>query len=210
MGKVFYLICGYKNSGKNTLYKHLIGDTTFSWRILRYRTLETEHLIDRDKVPNLVRARLSDIIKAYTHKTFKIPLFNHEQYKGIKLSEVEKIIKFSLPQTLNKDLTLSDYYTLISLQHTAQDINYWCKQLYEHISDEPYVIITDFRHKHEYEFFKNLGTCITIRVFRKEILPPSEHKQHDLDDFKTDLVYIPATDSEEHLAALLQRFPQYQ
>ena len=206
MQKLFYLICGYPGSGKDTLFKHFYGDTTYSWRILRYRTLDTEHLIDKNKVPNLMRARLTDILKAYTLKTLNIPFFNYEQYKDKKLFEVEKIIKFSLAETLDKNLTLQDYFNLIEKRKKTEDINYWCKKLYEHIIDEQYVVITDFKSKHEYEFFKQYGKCVTVRVFRQEVLASSEH---ELDDFKTDLVYIPAIDVEDHLEALLQKFPQY-
>lgn len=213
--KIFYLICGYKGSGKDTLYKHFIGDKTFSWKILRYKTIPTELLLDETKIPKVARIGLADILKADTIKLLNIPLFNHEQYKDTKLSEVEKIIKCSLPETLNKDLTLRDYYIKIGDAMKKEDIAYWCKRAYEHISDEQYIVVTDFRFKHELEYFEKQGECITIRVFRKEVPIPPINKndqgdpEHDLDDFKTDLVYIPDIDHEEHLAELIKVFPIY-
>lgn len=202
--KVYYLICGYRGSGKDSLYKWFCGDRTHEWRRLIYKTIPTELLIDGI---NTVRIGFADSLKAEVLKLLGLPIFNHEMYKDKPLSEIENIVRTHICQPIDKNQSLRDVYISYGTEKRRQDPEFWCQRLFERVADEDSVCITDWRYPNEMEFFKDKGEVITIRVFRKDVPIPPEPVEHQLDGFKTDLVFIPPSDEE--FEAFLRRFPQY-
>lgn len=216
---VYYLICGYRGTGKDTLYKSFIGDKTFSWKKFQYKNIPSNFIltdnynpIDKES-PNskLVRFGFADSLKLEVLKILGLPFFNHELYKDKTLFEIEEVLKYKIPYSIDKNKTLRDLYILFGTSERLKNQYHWCEKVYQQIKDEDFVVITDFRYPNEKDFFLDKGEVITIRVFRKDVIPAGleVENEHLLDTFKTDLVYLPEQNWEEEYEGLLKAFPQY-
>ena len=209
---LYYLICGYRGTGKDTLYKWFCSDKTSQlWRRLSFKNIPSEQLIDSDCVNKTVKIGLADAVKRDVLAALQLPLFNHEAYKDKSLQNIEDALKVQLDPSIDKTKTLRDLYISVGTTQKSKNINYWCEKAYLETEHEEIVCITDWRFKHEYDYFKEKGTVITVRVFRKDVLVPPEdvESEHSLDGFKTDLVYVPCIDFEQEKLELEKMFPQY-
>lgn len=217
MPKIFYLICGYRGSGKDSLYKWFCRDRTVSfehsWKRMLFTNIPCEHLIDSNTMEKTVKIGLADSVKRDVLTFLQLPMFNHEAYKDKPLTDIENVLKITILPNLNLDKTqsLRDLYISVGTKHKMTDINYWCEKAHQDTIHDEIVCITDWRFVHELDYFKERGTVITVRVFRKDVPIPrvDVESEHSLDEFKTDLVYVPETNFEDEKTEFLKLFPQY-
>ena len=210
MPKTFYLICGYRGSGKDTLFKWLMGDETYTFKGISYNP---NIPLDLPMTKNISRFAFADSLKKEVLLSLNLPRFNSEAYKDTPLEQIFNLLKVSLSPDINKEMTLRDVYILYAAQKKKENIDYWCEKVHENIifedeNSECY-IITDWRYIHEREYFLKLGKVVTIRIYRKDVNVPNAESERNLDDFKTDWVFVPEKNYEIEIEHMHNQFPQY-
>ncbi len=115
----------------------------------------------------------------------------------------------------NHYVRYADYQLKLNTNHFVQQV------VNQIVSDKNIssIVITDWRHVHEYEFIKQYieqhhlpWKIVTIRLFREEVPIPdaSEKSEHNLDNFQTDQVLVSKqTTHISSLRALLPNACQY-
>jgi hypothetical protein len=164
MEKKVILICGYKTTGKDSLFQKLIGNNTYNWFVYK-----------RNEVPNL-----SELIK---DKKLSRYGFADELKKEVGIfSENKEEVRHLYIQYANERRSEDINYFCRKV---------YIKMLDD--SDNDIFIITDFRFYNElYYMCARFSKCYTIRIFRKEVEIPDINieSEHQLDDLLTDYLLI--------------------
>lgn len=185
------MICGYKGTGKDFLFKKLSKqETGFSWKVY---SLHTNFLKFQSKIQ---RVAFADHLKLEVQEKFGIPI-NAEK-------DTELVVRTSLPDYI---FTPRDAWIWYGKLMREQDIDYWCKKALVNL--EKSVVITDWRFPNEEVYVKNnFRDVTTVRIYRKDVPIPSSNieSEHSLDHILTDFLLIPEYESIDHA---LQIFPQY-
>lgn len=221
--KNIYLICGYKGTGKDTLYKyirekrkdisHLYGIKTLSYAVLSTK----DNKFDLNKYYDTSRISFADLLKEEVIEIYSIPeIYNTDDSKDIPITEFE--IDNEL-DTKMKGMDLESPYSFrdFCIYHAKirrdEDSEYWIKKSLVNFTDYCNNMVTDFRYPNEEQYLKSLEdvNVITIRVFRSciEIPPQNMISEHQLDDFTTDYVLVPYKNTKHEIEKLKEKFPQY-
>lgn len=182
------LVCGYRRTGKDTLYSMVNEGVKFNWIVYSNKFSEIN-------MKKCVKISFSDTLR----------------------NEVEKLYKISKPHDYDnvKDLPICNgrSYRDILIEHAAlrldQNKYYWVENAHDWNNNNINVMVCDFRYKHEYEYIEKSGNDImTIRLFRSEVEIPGKDvtSEHGLDDFLTDYLFVT---SEEEFEKAVEIFPQY-
>jgi hypothetical protein len=196
-----FLICGYRQTGKDSLYRSLQQTCDkYSWNVFRNPNLNSENLEG-----NFIRVAFADILKLKASKKYNIPLAIGDEDKDKK--------QFIHPNT-NLLVSARDLYIELATKKRAKNVNYWCEQIsLDSISND--ILITDWRFENEFHYLNNKfpSNVHTIRVYRSEVVEPTilpdtlEDTEHNLDNFLTDYLVLRCDDTE--FAKATERFPQY-
>lgn len=193
------LICGYRRTGKDTLYQQLNkqGEIPFNWRV--YAAPEADHASQlawlHQKGP---RAAFADELKRQVQDRLKHAgvIFDYEAEKDTRVFEFE-----------GRKTTYRQECIDHGRRRREEDKDYWARIVLRQGGID--TIITDFRFPNEYAFIKeHVGDVLTIRVFRGEVpIPPAEElSEHSLDPFTADLLLVV---SDRDLEEACKLFPQY-
>jgi len=202
------LVCGYRGTGKDTLYKQFINQLEFNWIILKHPKINKRFIIKPSGQLSFA-AKLKQEVLTYLGLPSS---FDIEQFKNNTLQTIEQVTGLFINVDIDKTRTLRDYFIDYGETKRLQYPYHWCQQTLENINPKDDYMITDWRFKAEYDFINNLGYPInTIRVYRHDVhIPPLISSEHDLDYFQTDFVLIPRFNYELEIKSLLNVFPQYQ
>lgn len=231
---MIYLVCGYRGSGKDTLFKQLSDNSSipFNWIILRNPSIPfTFNQLINQSINRINRVSFADNLKKSVLEWVQFPShLDPEIFKDMSLKEIEDKNGIKLMDGCDRSLSLRDYYRSFGQIKRSEDPDYWCKLSFSHLPvsalSAQSFIVTDWRYHNEYEYLNKLvgnggipnkltnklpNTLITMRVFRKSVpIPPMIPSEHNLDDFATDYVFIPEQNHLEELQYLCKRFPFYQ
>jgi len=176
------LICGYRRTGKDTLYEILKGNNSFVWRVYSKNVLNI--------YPKAIQKSFALELKRYVSKKYSIPEYIPDNEKDLKIYDGK---------------SARDLYIFEGERKRSKNINYWCDRL--NLDDDKDYVITDLRYRNEVNYFKN-KEHVTIRVFRSDVEIPDKDidSEHDLDGFKTDYLLVT---SKEEFKKCLEIFPQY-
>lgn len=215
------LVCGYRRTGKDTLYSILseqksdnnsdkvnpyLNQTTdlsnlFKWRIYRAPSKLTTNI--KESVGYL-RTAFADALKREASEIYKIPLV---------ISDAEKDIKQFTHYKSKELVSARDIYIEWGRIRRGEDVDYWCKAAFTNIPEDENVtcVVTDWRYrneaKHVHDAFENV---VTVRVYRSDVPEPDMNidSEHDLDEYATDILLI-QDGKEGEFEKTVERFPQY-
>lgn len=184
------LACGYKRSGKDTLYSYLQRNSTELWDVycrpgMGAKYLELFQPMDKCETS-------SAVIKEF-----------HDQ-SGITVTESNK--ELYRPQLIE-----------LAERKKLDDKYYWIRKCLGDIPQSRYIsgvgdipqsrYISGFRFPLEYEFATSVhSNVLTVRIFRKEVPIPTEPQEHQLDDFVTDFLFV---GKDTDIGDVIDIFPQY-
>jgi len=179
------LICGYKRTGKDTLYENLTLNGQYNWSV--YRNSQKELKLDK----NYSRFSFADELKKEVSKIYGIPF----QVDDKDLKQYKRVD--------GKIASARDLYIEWGTIKRKQDPYYWCKFI-----KKDKCIITDWRYPNELEYVANGSDTSTVRVFRSSVPVPDQtiESEHSLDKFTTDFLVL---DNCDDLAKVQSLFPQY-
>lgn len=218
-----YLVCGYRRTGKDTLFKILDNksknllnsDTLFQsqkpWQI--YKNPNHQNISFNNE--KYQRIAFADTLKEEASEVYGIPKYIDDEDKDIK-----QFVHYKTKELVSA----RDIYIEWGAYRKSQNINYWCQLALSSVPlniqnfnikstnrgtyDVNYVI-TDFRFEHEADYSKsNYDNVITIRVYRSDVPIPDKNidSEHNLDKYSTEFLLV--TDDNEFKKAL-ELFPQY-
>ena len=208
------MICGYRRTGKDTLYNQLnnVGDISFNWHVYYRPDSEMAEIFGKGPHPAIINEILAPGSRFAFADRLKQDVQGQLREAGIIFDyEAEKDTReFSFQGNLTT-------YRQMCIDHGAKmrelDKDYWCRIVTDQIGTDN-AIITDFRFPNEHTFVANYAATnklplVTIRVFRKEVPIPtlSEPSEHSLDTFQTDLLLVR---DEKDFEEACKLFPQYQ
>lgn len=207
------LVCGYKRTGKDTLFDILNNkNTTDKWLVY-----SKDH--SNFCFPNIKKHTIALEIKRYAHDYLGIEDKNYDDIKdSVAVSNIPKVkdrklhfitqeeIDSYLPK--NPNSVLRDWYIAFGscyIQNRSK--YYWCEQV--KFEGDNQVGISDFRYAFEYFYFSQKYDVLTVRLYRSNVPEPAANiiTEHDLDNFETDYLLVPDQD-DFNLA--VEKFPQYQ
>lgn len=116
---------------------------------------------------------------------------------------------FLHPYNPHKYQTLRQYLIDHGTVMREDDPSYWIKELKRHIdtTQDRHYIVSDWRFQNEaQEMISEYSKVHTLRVYRSDVKSTSEPTEHDLDDYKCDLLLVT---SEEEFDKCLLVYPQY-
>lgn len=183
MSKKILMICGYRTTGKDSLFEKFIGKNDHKWFVYKKHSVPVLSKIITQK-EKITRYAFADELKKEV---------------GI-ITQDKDTIKYN-------NLSARDIYINYAKEKRSQDINYFCRKVYlkmiEDI-DTNIFVITDFRYYNEHEYIcGRYNKCFTIRVFRQDVVIPPEdvESEHQLDNFLTDylLTTIPLEDCKLYI-----------
>jgi len=187
MAKRVIFITGYKRSGKDTLYNRY-PDWSHVNIYVAHKTVLPDWLFE-EKTP--VRLAFADKLKKQAREALHLP-------ESLDIDAVKDTLKVD-------GKTLREHMKEIAISHRVQNDQYYAQAVKDQITEEKTLyMITDWRFKIEYDIIQPV---LTARIFRKEVpIPaPSDKTEHELDTFKTDIVFVPHGDWR----ACVRQFPQY-
>lgn len=203
---IIYLVCGYRRTGKDTLYDILSGaqiSGLFKWRV--YKNASNQYNL-RSISSKYERTAFANALKEEVSEVYNIPLV---------ISDADKDIKQFVHYKTGEVVSARDIYIEWGTIRREQDINYWCKKAlnpYLHPRENPTTsVTTDWRFPNELQYAQSMfEDVVTIRVYRSDIPEPDLDiaSEHSLDDYVTDYLLIrDGLDGE--FEKTIQRFPQY-
>lgn len=197
------LICGYKTTGKDKLFRILNfpHEEHFPLMVLRRKNIENK--LSLLSAFRWSKFALADELKFEVANSYKKEL----RHKLLNISDSEKEIILSEIGKSPRDLWINH-----GKIRRDQNINYWCQIVWNKIKLQNIFrsMITDFRFENEYSFFHfSTRKLITIRYFRKDVPIKNDPSERSLDNFLTDYLVFPKENFEEEFAAALKIFPQY-
>lgn len=193
------LVCGYRRTGKDTLYhklSHPNETQLFNWQV--YRPSNSSNNLNLDHSP--VRLAFADILKEEASEKYQIPLV---------ISDADKDIKQFIHYQTGEMVSARDIYIEWGAIRRKEDPNYWCKVAFESIDNESCVIVTDWRFENEIAYAQSkFDDVVTIRLYRSDIDEPdiTIESEHNLDTYLTDLLLVK---DEADFNVAIQKFPQY-
>lgn len=213
------LVCGYRRTGKDTLYsilsKQIRSVNLFKWRIYRLSSMKHEF-----NSGIYVRMAFADALKCEASEEYGIPLI---------ISDTEKDVKQFKHYKSGKIVSARDIYIEWGTIKRNEDIDYWCKALINDfyalncssdefkeeysISKDPRVtcVVTDWRFENEVKYvLTTFSDVITIRVYRSDVPIPDANidSEHDLNKYPTDILLI-QDGIEGEFEKAVELFPQY-
>jgi hypothetical protein len=196
------MVCGYRRTGKDSLYGTLSGAKNAQrWRIYRNPNNVKPSFPPRHNT-KCVRVAFADKLKEECQTYYQLPLDIKDEEKDTK--------RYIHPATC-QSISARDIYIEWAAVRRNEDPEYWCKQVlsgatFPHIC----YIITDWRYNNEVDYVTHgRNDVVTVRVFRTAVPIPSTSvtSEHELDQYRTDVLLIGMDDDFAH--ALVQ-FPQYE
>lgn len=194
------LVCGYRRTGKDTLYQKLSGQTDkYRWNI--YQSPEKDPIIF-PKDGKYSQVAFADELKKEASQKYGIPLFVEDSEK-----DVSKFVHYESGELVSA----RDIYIEWGKIQRQNDPNYWCRlalSAYQP-SDSNWHIITDWRFTNEEEYVQShCDVMITCRLYRPDVsIPPMEiESEHQLDSVKTNILMLPP---KIEIKDILSLFPQY-
>lgn len=204
------LVCGFRRTGKDALVQKLNNtlDGAFDWQVYQPRgsNIQMPH--------NVVRRGFADLLKQEVADIYNIPAV---------ISDDDKDSKVYTHYQTGEIVSARDIYIEWGTFRRAQDPNYWCGKVLEHLTPEITTVVTDWRFQNEIVYAQNniqrilfgnngeQSNCravCTLRVYRSEIPEPdmSVTSEHDLDDYPTDILLVKDVDDFQ---LAVKRFGQY-
>ena len=201
MSALVTLVCGYRRTGKDTLYEIITNNENplFHWQIYEHPLLREERFYGWNKYK---RIAFANALKQEASEKYGIPLI---------IPDSEKDLKQFRHYKSGELVSARDIYIEWGAERRAQNQDYWCEQALTHVPNDPNVncIITDWRFRNEAQYaIKTFESVVTIRVWRSDVPEPSIdiESEHNLDKYRTD--YLLVLDDDEFKKAVI-RFPQY-
>ena len=193
------LVCGYRRTGKDTLYQTLIGESDYKWNIYQHKDRKIDEPFP---LSSYTRVSFADPLKSEASEVYGIPEY---------VPDSDKDLKQFIHYCTGELVSARDIYIEWGKYRRFQDPNYWCKQALKSISNEnsSSIVITDWRFINEGEFFlQNYENVLTIRIYRSDVLEPDINieSEHQLDTRATDLLI---TSTSTDFDSVVVRFPQY-
>lgn len=203
-----YLVCGYRGTGKDTLYLALNGQSDVSWCVFANKnkcsdllglSLTTRFpgvpLLDK----KLFRIAFADALKIEAAAIYGIP-------EVVEDKNMKQFIHYATGEMVSA----RDIYIEYGVK---DDIYYWCKKALDDLIDADYMV-TDWRLYKELDYSKRVTeNIVTIRVYRSDVVEPAKHivTEHELDDYMTDLLLLPLEDmvNSKPSEKIMEKFPQY-
>jgi hypothetical protein len=196
------LICGYRRTGKDTLYSILTTSPTsvdrFKWRIY-HRMNQSTQISKQFDCMNYERIAFADILKREASDIYGIPM---------QVSDADKDIKQFVHYQTHELVSARDIYIEHGRIRREQDPEYWCKAAF---ANKTNTIVTDWRYHNEAAYAINhIDNVLTIRIYRSAVPEPdsSIDSEHDLDTYLTDFLLLPDGIEDEFNKAII-KFPQY-
>jgi len=190
-----YLTSAYRQTGKDTLYRMLIGQSSIKFNWLIYAKLPDAPSLTFSS--NLQRIAFADKLKEEVMDNLNTPIVTYNQ-EWLESHKDEPIGhgKPSFRQLLKEH----------ALVRRAEKANYWSEIALQDSKGD--ILVTDFRFYDELDEAKKHGKVTTLRLFRSivEIPLADEASEHDLDSLATDYLLV-QSDDEFKLAVKL--WPQY-
>lgn len=189
------LICGYKRSGKDTLYQRFPD-----WDYVSLYTRDGGPLPWlRDFEPKPPRMGFADALQKQTLELLKLPAAYDFELKDT---------------TIVHGRSVREHMKDIAREHRGRCDTYYADIVRDAVGKAaaPLVIATDWRYKTERAQLEKAGYCVpTVRVFRKDVpIPPaSDSSEHQLDTETTDVLVLPALHTDQEWSACIAQFPQY-
>jgi hypothetical protein len=197
------LICGYRRTGKDTLYQKLTSPDPlgFSWTIYQHPS-RTQKVLSKDE--SYVRSAFADALKLEASVEYNIPAIIPDEDKDLK--------QFVHPQT-QELVSARDIYIEWGSIRRSQDPDYWCKAVFKSliVDEETSIIVTDWRFHNECRYtIETFENTITCRIYRSDVPEPDAQieSEHQLDSYTTDVLLIRSDDDLEFERAI-NKFPQY-
>lgn len=202
------LIGGNRGAGKNTfaavLRKSEYEITNFQFALFSQRPFETmeSSLLAADSYTELSFAR---VLKQYVADVLSILFEEIESLKDKPLAP-DVLEKYSLEwfqQPESQSPTLRDVLIDVAARNLTSDPGFYARTLFEQtitsmIENNPssVFLITDWRYKAEWEFYKNLETqgiieLRTCRIMNKDAPPVFVPSERNLDDFTPHYIVKP-------------------
>jgi len=214
------LICGYRGTGKDTLYKQL-GSKEFNWVIyapnkdIKFNNKDYQRMASASYLKyEIWQLLVTDQFKDYTRFEQIIDIYKDQplvEFKGVY--NPQSITTEDETKTLRR--LLIDY----AMAKRQEDPIYWIKNgmhnLISKYGPNTDIAVTDWRFNNEYQYCKdnlsNSHQITTVRVFRKDVPIPdaNEISEHELDHYPTDFLLVSITNPESDFAAAVKLWPQY-
>lgn len=177
---MIYLVCGYRGSGKDTLFKQLSDNSSipFNWIILRnpsipftFNQLITQSInqlitqssgaLSGGVINRIKRVSFADNLKKSVLEWIQFPShLDPEIFKDMSLKEIEDKNGIKLRDGCDRSLSLRDYYRSFGQIKRLEDPDYWCKLSFSHLPvsalSAQSFIVTDWRYHNEYEYLNKL------------------------------------------------------
>lgn len=209
---VIILLCGYRRTGKDTLYTILSNKfnnqdeiaitNKFKWKIYKHPNKINEQFSDASK--KYKRVAFADLLKNEVSSIYGIPSIIPDSEKDIKQFKHFKTGDF---------VSARDIYVEWGLIRRSGDINYWSKAVINLMEKENNYIITDWRYRNESDYILNAGVnnVLTVRMYRSDVPEPdiTIESEHNLDNYQTDFLLL-RDDIEGEYKKIVKKFPQYQ
>lgn len=197
------LVCGYRRTGKDTLYQKLSNpnqeNSGFSWKIYQHPDRIREVF---DKESLYIRTAFADSLKIEAGNEYNIP---------VMIADADKDIKQFTHYKTGDMVSARDIYIEWGAIRRSQDPDYWCKAALNlsNSTENTWIVVTDWRFQNESEYvLNNFTDTITCRLYRSDIPEPDVHieSEHQLDSYATDLLLVRNDDEFKRTAI---KFPQY-
>lgn len=188
-----YLTNAYRQTGKDTLYKMLIGDVEFNWLVYA----KSSDLPGLPFSSKLKRVAFADKLKEEVMEGLS-DTYTLSYLEGHK----DEPIDFGKPSF--RQLLIEH-----ALVRRAEKANYWSEAALKGARGD--VFVTDFRFYDELVEAKKHGRVIMIRLFRSavEIPPANQASEHDLDSLATDYLLVQSADEFELAVKLWPQYKDY-
>jgi hypothetical protein len=205
MSTPIILTCGYRRTGKDTLYSILSNPQSiinrFKWRIYKHKSQ-----INR-KFPENVsyeRTAFADHLKLEASVIYGIPSV---------VPDSEKDLKQFIHYKTGDLVSARDIYIEWGAIRRQEDPEYWCKAVCKFLanSSNNTCVVTDWRYCNESTYMLNqYDNVLTVRVYRSDVPEPPAHieSEHDLDEYRTDFLLL-NDELENEFQKTIEKFPQY-
>lgn len=208
---ILYMVCGYKGSGKDYLYKQLNKQISYNW--LAYTAdkqglplYECERLSFADQVKREIWLMLFGVDNPKAAKDM-------EMYKDQNISTFLAVYNLfnKYQDYIEKYKTLRDLIIEHAMNRRKEDPIYWARYAIQFIKPDKNYIITDWRFRNEIELIQQTLAAqfniITVRVYRSAVdRPIGIVSENDLDNYLANYLLVT---SEHDFNKALQIFPQY-
>ena len=195
--EMWILVCGYKRTGKDTLFCILTGlknDEKYNnyWCVYSRKEFDVSIFQDHSR-SDFSRVAFADPLKEYVRMKYHLSADafddDKKEKKEIDIGEEGFVSPRDL---LIRNSKHQQWHEIATQDKTTSACNF---------------VVTDWRFRCEYEHILKISKPCTVRVFRKDVNVPPENEQseHELDKTLTDVLLLP----KDELETCLELFPQY-